>query len=259
MVGGPVAAGGPTTPGLSTRVGGLVRRTARTRSLKATLRRATTASRTMGHRTRARDSHRRGTRVIEGPRRRSGQARRRPTKRPARNREPPPVRPRAARARQATNAGCGWPTRAPIARRSRRRASKGGSRLCARLDARRLLVLGHVARYAGSDGRARKTFRCLVRRFGHDRLASDAVFSLASSRLRVGRSLPNQAQRWFGLYLSEWPKRPARRASQWPCAGARFASRTKPARRAPRTPTWPNSPTDRTPRWPATSCVTAGA
>ena len=83
---------------------------------------------------------------------------------------------------------------------------QGWSRLCARLDARRLLVLGDVARYAGSDGRARKTFRCLVRRFGHDRLASDAVFSLGRLAFESGR--PNEAQRWFGRYLSQWPNAP---------------------------------------------------
>ena len=85
-------------------------------------------------------------------------------------------------------------------------SEQGWSRLCARLDARRLLVLGDVARYAGSDGRARKTFRCLVRRFGHDRLASDAVFSLGRLAFESGR--PNEAQRWFGRYLSEWPNAP---------------------------------------------------
>jgi ferric-dicitrate binding protein FerR (iron transport regulator) len=82
----------------------------------------------------------------------------------------------------------------------------GWSRLCHRLDAHRLLTLGDVARYAGARARAREAFEALVRRFPHDPLAADAVFSLG--RLAFESEQSDRAARWFRRYVDDWPHGP---------------------------------------------------
>ncbi len=82
----------------------------------------------------------------------------------------------------------------------------GWSDLCRRLDARRLLTLGDVARYSGAHTKARQAFQALVTRFPGDRLAADAVFSLG--RLAFESRHPDEAARWFGRYVSDWPSAP---------------------------------------------------
>jgi hypothetical protein len=82
----------------------------------------------------------------------------------------------------------------------------GWSDLCRHLDARRLLTLGDVARYSGAHARAKQAFESLVTRFPEDRLAADAVFSLG--RLAFESRHPDEAARWFGRYVSDWPLAP---------------------------------------------------
>ena len=71
------------------------------------------------------------------------------------------------------------------------------------LDARGLLALGDVARYARAPREARRTFEALVRRFPDDQLAADAVFSLG--RLAVEAARPREAAQWFARYVQKWP------------------------------------------------------
>ena len=82
----------------------------------------------------------------------------------------------------------------------------GWANLCARLDARRLLMLGDVARYAAAPAEARRAFKALVRRFPADRLAGDAVFSLG--RLAFEADHAREAATWFRLYVNRWPGGP---------------------------------------------------
>lgn len=82
----------------------------------------------------------------------------------------------------------------------------GWSGLCARLDARRLLMLGDVARYAGAPQEARAAFKALVHRFPESRLTGDAVFSLG--RLTFEADHPREAAAWFRLYVRRWPSGP---------------------------------------------------
>jgi len=82
----------------------------------------------------------------------------------------------------------------------------GWTSLCRRLDARRLLILADVARYAGAPALAHRAFQGLVKRFPDDRLAADAVFSLG--RLAFERGQPGEAARWFRRYVSDWPRGP---------------------------------------------------
>jgi len=80
----------------------------------------------------------------------------------------------------------------------------GFARLCQKLDARRLLSLGDVARYAGAPRRARLAFESLVARFPNTALASDAVFSLG--RLASEEGARVEAVRWFTTYADRWPE-----------------------------------------------------
>jgi hypothetical protein len=80
----------------------------------------------------------------------------------------------------------------------------GWARLCHRLDARPLLMLGDVARYTDAGGPAREAFEALVTRFPHDQLAADAVFSLG--RLAFESGEPDRAARWFQRYVDGWPQ-----------------------------------------------------
>jgi hypothetical protein len=82
----------------------------------------------------------------------------------------------------------------------------GWNALCHRLDARRLLTLGDVARYSGAQVEARQAFQALVTRFPEDRLAADAVFSLG--RLAFESNRPGDATRWFRRYVADWPDAP---------------------------------------------------
>ncbi len=79
----------------------------------------------------------------------------------------------------------------------------GFTDLCQQIDARALLILGDAARYAGATPRARQAFEALVRRFGDDALAADAVFSLG--RLAVEAGERADAIRWFGMHATRWP------------------------------------------------------
>jgi ferric-dicitrate binding protein FerR (iron transport regulator) len=76
----------------------------------------------------------------------------------------------------------------------------------AALDARGLLALGDVARYAGAPGTATRTFERLVSRFPRDRLAGDAVFSLGRLCFEDGRA--DRAAVWFARYVQRWPGGP---------------------------------------------------
>jgi hypothetical protein len=82
----------------------------------------------------------------------------------------------------------------------------GWARLCHRLDAHRLLILGDVARYAGARARGREAFEALVSRFPRDPLAADAVFSLGRLAFESGKS--DRAARWFRRYVDDWPHGP---------------------------------------------------
>jgi ferric-dicitrate binding protein FerR (iron transport regulator) len=72
-----------------------------------------------------------------------------------------------------------------------------------RLDARGLLALGDVARFAAAPDEARRAFEALVHRFPDDRLAGDAVFSLG--RLAIEADRPRDAAQWFARYVQKWP------------------------------------------------------
>jgi ferric-dicitrate binding protein FerR (iron transport regulator) len=85
-------------------------------------------------------------------------------------------------------------------------ARHGWRSLCGHLDARRLLLLGDVARYAGAGNDARRAFESLVARFPDDSLAADAVFSLG--RMAFDANQPADASRWFERYLADWPRAP---------------------------------------------------
>jgi hypothetical protein len=85
-------------------------------------------------------------------------------------------------------------------------ARQGWRSLCGHLDARRLLLLGDVARYAGAGNDARRAFESLVARFPEDSLAADAVFSLG--RMAFDANQPAEASRWFERYLADWPRAP---------------------------------------------------
>ncbi|MBC8133313.1 MAG: tetratricopeptide repeat protein [Deltaproteobacteria bacterium] len=82
----------------------------------------------------------------------------------------------------------------------------GWGTLCRRLDARHLLTLGDIARYAGAQPQARQAFQALVTRYPDNRLTADAVFSLG--RLAYESSHPNEATRWFRRYVTDWPEAP---------------------------------------------------
>lgn len=82
----------------------------------------------------------------------------------------------------------------------------GWAALVDQLDARELLMLGDVARYAGRERRARQAFEALVARFPGDVLAPDAVFSLG--RLAYEGGEPRRAARWFQRYVARWPDGP---------------------------------------------------
>jgi hypothetical protein len=82
----------------------------------------------------------------------------------------------------------------------------GWRSLCGHLDARQLLLLGDVARYAGAGNDARRAFESLVARFPQDSLAADAVFSLG--RMAYDANQPAVASRWFERYLADWPRAP---------------------------------------------------
>jgi TolA-binding protein len=74
------------------------------------------------------------------------------------------------------------------------------------LDARGLLTLGDVARYAGAARTAERVFLTLVDRFPGEPPAADAVFSLG--RLAFERDRPAEAARWFQRYVSDWSAGP---------------------------------------------------
>jgi tetratricopeptide (TPR) repeat protein len=76
----------------------------------------------------------------------------------------------------------------------------------ATLDARGLLALGDVARYAGAPETATRTFRRLAARFPRHRLAADAVFSLGRLSFEAGQ--PARAATWFARYVRRWPDGP---------------------------------------------------
>ncbi len=78
--------------------------------------------------------------------------------------------------------------------------------LCRESDARRLLMLGDVARHADAADDARRAFESLVTRFPHSRLTADAVFSLG--RLAFEADRPTEAARWFQRYVDDWPRGP---------------------------------------------------
>jgi TolA-binding protein len=82
----------------------------------------------------------------------------------------------------------------------------GWSNLCRHLDAHRLLTLADVARYSGARAPARRAFEALARRFPHDRLAGDAVFSLGRMAFEAGHAA--EAARWFRRYGADWPNGP---------------------------------------------------
>jgi len=82
----------------------------------------------------------------------------------------------------------------------------GWSNLCRHLDAHRLLRLADVARYSGARAPARRAFEALARRFPHDRLAGDAVFSLGRMAFEAGHAA--EAARWFRRYGADWPNGP---------------------------------------------------
>jgi transmembrane sensor len=82
----------------------------------------------------------------------------------------------------------------------------GWRSLCGRLDARRLLLLGDVARYASASDEARRAFESLVTRFPDDRLAADAEFSLGRLAFEAGQT--SAATRWFERYIADWPRAP---------------------------------------------------
>ncbi|MES1205528.1 MAG: tetratricopeptide repeat protein [Pseudomonadota bacterium] len=86
-------------------------------------------------------------------------------------------------------------------------ATKAGwDDLCGGLDARRLLMLGDVARHSGAQADARRAFESLVTRFPKDRLTGDALFSLGRLAFEAGQ--PGEAERWFERYLEDWPQGP---------------------------------------------------
>jgi hypothetical protein len=97
------------------------------------------------------------------------------------------------------------------------------------LDARGLLALGDVARYAGAPGTAMRTFERLVARFPHHRLAADAVFSLGRLSFEAGQ--PDRAASWFARYVRRWPDGPlaeqaaGRLVESWARAGDVEAAR----------------------------------
>jgi hypothetical protein len=82
----------------------------------------------------------------------------------------------------------------------------GWNGLCAHLGARKLLMLGDVARYAGAPSEADRAFRSLIGRFPRDRLAADAAFSLGRLAFEAGK--PGEAARWFRRYVDDWPNGP---------------------------------------------------
>ncbi|MEP6653040.1 MAG: tetratricopeptide repeat protein [Myxococcales bacterium] len=82
----------------------------------------------------------------------------------------------------------------------------GWNALCHRVDARRLLTLGDVARYSGAQVEARQAFEAAVTRFPDHPLAADAVFSLG--RLAFESNRPGEASRWFRRYVADWPDAP---------------------------------------------------
>jgi TolA-binding protein len=83
---------------------------------------------------------------------------------------------------------------------------QGWEGLCRHADARRLLMLGDGARYAGDEARARQAFEALAARFPRDRLAADALFSLGRLEFEAGRF--DRAARWFERYVDGWPQGP---------------------------------------------------
>jgi TolA-binding protein len=86
-------------------------------------------------------------------------------------------------------------------------AERGGfARLCAELDAERLLALGDAARYASSSSRARQAFQSLVRRFPRDQRSDDARFALG--RLESAAGDPQASARWFERYLTSARRQP---------------------------------------------------
>jgi hypothetical protein len=100
----------------------------------------------------------------------------------------------------------------PLARRGAYRQALatakrvGWDNLCGRLDARRLLMLGDVARYAGAPLDAERVFGWLVARYPTHRLAGDALFSLGRLAFEAGR--PEKAMQWFSRYVDDWPDGP---------------------------------------------------
>jgi hypothetical protein len=123
----------------------------------------------------------------------------------------PGARPSGARAGDAAAAARDRDWLAPAERREYAEALSiarrvGWPGLCARLDARRLLMLGDVARYAGAPQEAGAAFKALVQRFPETRLAGDAVFSLG--RLAFEADHAREAAAWFRLYVRRWPSGP---------------------------------------------------
>lgn len=82
----------------------------------------------------------------------------------------------------------------------------GWGGLCHRLDARRLLILGDVARYAGMPTEARRAFAALVARFPTDPRAADGMFSLGRLAFEAGHV--DRAAHWFKRYVDDWPNGP---------------------------------------------------
>ncbi len=80
----------------------------------------------------------------------------------------------------------------------------GFARLCRELDARGLLTLGDVGRYAGAPARAQEAFEALVARFRRDQLAADAMFSLGRLAFEAGEAA--RAAHWFESYTALWPE-----------------------------------------------------
>jgi hypothetical protein len=118
---------------------------------------------------------------------------------------PAPPAPSAAAAPPQTDAD-DWRTLAAMgshhqALRAAQRVGLGNLRR--RLDARGLLALGDVARFAAAPDEARRAFEALVHRFPDDRLAGDAVFSLG--RLAIEADRPRDAAQWFARYVQKWP------------------------------------------------------
>jgi hypothetical protein len=163
--------------------------------------------------------------------------------------EPPPPAPATAGRARPTRRDDVWRDLAGKGEYRAALAAAERSGISARmqaLDARGLLTLGDVARYAGAPQTAERAFLALVARFPEDPLAADAVFSLG--RLAFEGERPQEAALWFERYVERWRGGPladqaaGRLVECWLRAGdeakARLAARSYLAR----APAGPHAP-----------------